>query len=96
MTRPVSVCHFSGYCKFGNFRENFIFANSKKRYICDIKNSRLRHDLPSLVKDRMISLFREGFIFTKRRILAKIKPLRKFPNLRYSCYRLSRTWVLDI
>ena len=26
------------YCKFGNFRENFIFANSVKRHICDVKN----------------------------------------------------------
>ena len=25
------------YCKSGNFRENFIFANSVKRYICDAK-----------------------------------------------------------
>ena len=25
------------YCKFGNFRENFIFANSVKRHICDVK-----------------------------------------------------------
>ena len=27
------------YCKFGNFRENIIFANSVKRDICDFKNS---------------------------------------------------------
>ena len=26
------------YCKFRNFRENFIFANSIKRHICDVKN----------------------------------------------------------
>ena len=25
------------YCKFGNFRENFIFANSVKRHNCDGK-----------------------------------------------------------
>ena len=25
------------YCKFGNFRENFIFTNSVKRHICDVK-----------------------------------------------------------
>ena len=24
-------------CKFGNFRENFIFANSVKRHNCDVK-----------------------------------------------------------
>ena len=30
------------YCRFGNFCENFIFANSIKRHISDVKNSRLR------------------------------------------------------
>ena len=28
------------YCKFGNFRENFIFANSVKRHICDAQKLR--------------------------------------------------------
>ena len=43
------------YCKFGNIRENFIFAKSVERHICDVKNSRLRHDLvPISVNDRMI------------------------------------------
>ena len=42
------------YCKVGNFRENFIFANSIKRRICDVKNPQLDHDLPSLVNDRMV------------------------------------------
>ena len=50
---------------FGNFHENFILANSIKRHICDVKNSQLGHDLPSSVNDRMISLFSQGFIFTK-------------------------------
>ena len=27
------------YCRFGNFRENFIFSNSIKRHISDVKNS---------------------------------------------------------
>ena len=53
--------HLCGeYCKFGNFRENFIFANSINRHICDVK--------PSSVNDRVISPFREDFIFTKLRI----------------------------
>ena len=33
------------YCKSGNFRENFIFTNSVERHICDVKKSRLGHDL---------------------------------------------------
>ena len=44
------------YCKFGNFRENFIFANSIKRRICD--------NLPTSVNHRVISPFHKGFIFT--------------------------------
>ena len=59
---------FSMYCKFGNFRENLIFANSVKRHICDVKKSRHRHDLSVSVNDRMISPFREDFIFTKLRM----------------------------
>ena len=58
----------SDYCKFGNFRENFIFANSVKRHICDVKLSRLGHDLLISVNDRVISPFREDFICKKLRI----------------------------
>ena len=64
-TLIVSTC--MGYCKSGNFRENFIFANSVKRHICDVYNSGLRHDLPISVNDRMIPSFREDFIVTKLR-----------------------------
>ena len=53
------------YCIFVNFRENIIFANSVKRHIRDVENSLLGHDLPISVNDRVISPFREDFIFTK-------------------------------
>ena len=71
-------------CKYGNFRENFIFANSFKRHICDVKNSRLGHDLPISVNDRVISAFLggEGGYFhetSHMRSFVKIKPSRKFP-----------------
>ena len=56
------------YCKFGNFRENFIFENGTKRQICDVKNSQQRHDLPISVNVRVISPFYEGFNFMKLRI----------------------------
>ena len=56
------------YCRFGNFHKNFIFANSIKRHNSDVKNSRLRQDLPISINDRVILPFREGFIFTKLRI----------------------------
>ena len=56
------------YCKSGKFRENFIFAICVKRHICDAKNSRIWHDLPKSVNDRVISPFREDFVFTKLRI----------------------------
>ena len=56
------------YCRFRNFGENFIFANSIKRHIGDVKNSQLRQDLPLSINDRVILLFRECFIFMKLRI----------------------------
>ena len=34
---PLYIFHFR-YCKFGNYWENFIFANSVKRHISHIKN----------------------------------------------------------
>ena len=49
------------YCKFGNFRDNFIFTNSVKRHICHIKKSRLGPDLPTSVNDRVISPFHKDF-----------------------------------
>ena len=58
----------AAYCTFRNFRENFIFANSIKIHISDVKNLRLRLDLPISINDRVILSFREGFIFTKLRI----------------------------
>ena len=39
------------YCRFGNFCENLIFANSIKRHISDMKNSILRQDLPISIND---------------------------------------------
>ena len=71
-------------CRFRNFRKNFIFANSIKRNISDVKNSRQRQDLSISIKDIVISPFREDFIFTKLRIckvFAIIKSSRKILNL---------------
>ena len=53
------------YSTFGKFCQNFIFPKSVKRHICDVKNSRLGHGIPISVNNRVISPFREGFIFTK-------------------------------
>ena len=58
------------YCKSGNFRENFIFANSVKRQTCDVKNSRLWHDLSKSVIDRVIL---RGFLFSR-----KLNPREKY------------------
>ena len=65
------------YSKSGNFRENFIVANSDLRHICDDINSGLGHDLPILLNGRVITPFREGSIFTKLRISRKLKTLAK-------------------
>ena len=69
---------YPNYYKFGNFRQNLIFTNSVERHICNFKNSQLKHGLPITVNDRVILLFREGFIFTKfheNKTLAKISEL---------------------
>ena len=76
------------YCKFGNFHENFIFENGHKIHICDIKKSRLWHDLPISVNDRVISPFRADFIsrtfayakFRENKTLAKISEFPVCPD----------------
>ena len=62
----TSLCLFE-YCKFRNFREKFIFANSVQRHICHCKNSPPGHDLPTSVIriDWVISPFREGLLSRK-------------------------------
>ena len=77
-----------GLMKIRNFRENSIFANSIKIHICDVRNSRVGHDLPTSVNDSGFAISR-GFIFAKvlfsrNFAYAKFrenKPPRKFPNL---------------
>ena len=54
-----------------------------KRHICDVKNSRLRYDLPISINDRVISPFCEDFIFAKIRktkTLAKISEFTVVSN----------------
>ena len=67
-------------CKFGYFRENFIFAKNVIIHVCGVKNWGLEHDLPTSVNNRVVSLFRKDLIFTKLRIFAYAK-FRKNKNL---------------
>ena len=60
-----------------------LFSGSDKRHIWDIKNLRLRHDLPTSVNHRVILPFREGYISMKlRKNKTQIysKPLLKTEN----------------
>ena len=57
----------------GNFRENCIFANSIKRHISDVKNSRLRQNLPISINDKVILLFRKVFCFHETYAYAKFR-----------------------
>ena len=76
-----------GYCKFGNFRENLIFANSVKTHLRR-KKSWTGHDLPISVNDRVISPIREGLILTKLRICEVSRKLNSRENFRiYSSFR---------
>ena len=73
-------------CKFVNFREHFIFANSIKRHICHIQISRLGHNLHISVKDRVIFAILGGFYFHETshvRSFAKINPPENFRILQY-------------
>ena len=71
----------SAYCKFGNFCEIFIFPNNIKSQIYDAKISRLWHDLPISVNDRVISPFREDFIFMRYAKFRENEPLTKISKL---------------
>ena len=55
--------------------------NSIKRHISDVKNLRLRQDIPISINDRVTLPFREGFIFMHMPSFAKIKSSQKFSNL---------------
>ena len=74
------------YCKFGNFRENFIFAKSVKIQIYDVKHSQTGHDLPISVNHRVISPIRESLIFTKLcicEVSRKLNSQENFENVQY-------------
>ena len=74
------------YCKFRNFWENLIFANSVKTHICDVKKFCEQWcDLPISVKREWFRQF-VGFLLSRNfayASFAKIKHSRKFPNLQY-------------
>ena len=70
------------YCKFGHFRENFIFANSVKTHICNVENSRQGRGSPISVNDRVISPIHEDFIFTKLGVCEVSRKLNTRENFR--------------
>ena len=67
-----------------------LFSRIALRHIWDVKNSRQGHDLPISVNDRVISAFREDFIFTK------LKPSRKFLHIQYHMGLVPRKWVFGV
>ena len=69
------LAYRNGYCKFGNFCENFIFANSVKTHLFDVEIRDKGVIYLLSINDRVISPIREDFIFTKfpeNKTLAKI------------------------
>ena len=71
------------YCKFGNFREDFIFAKLRFAKIKSSRNGKITLSFISIGKSCLNREF-----FTSRMCLlmqfAKIKFSRKFPNLQYN------------
>ena len=93
------VLHFNNYEHgefYALYEKSFITVNSEifariyfrekaLSHICDVKNSRLEHGLPISVNNSDCAKSR-GFCFhetSHMRSFAKIKTLRKFPNLQY-------------
>ena len=78
------------YCKFGNFRENLFSRIALKDIFATKKKLRLERELhvPTSVNERVISQFREGFIFMK---LREIKTRAKISE-----YTVSKAHTLDI
>ena len=70
-TSPNQCKLYSVYTVDSEFRDNFIFAKSIKRHISNVKNLRIRQDLPISIYERMILPFREGFISTKLREVSR-------------------------
>ena len=68
------------YCKFGYFRDNFIFANNIKIYVCDVKNSRLENDLPTTVNGSDFAIFARFYFSetSQMRSFTKINPRENF------------------
>ena len=77
------------YCRFGNFRENFIFANGIKRHISDVKNSQLRQDLPISG-----STINGDLVYTIKRIIGKPNLSDQFKTItkRYK-KKLGIAWI---
>ena len=72
------------YCRYGIFRENFIFANCIKRHIIDVKKFAVKARLNYINKRQSDFDISRGFYFhetSHMRSFAKIKSSRKFPNL---------------
>ena len=88
ITYIKSLMHFTSreYCKFRNFRENFIFTNRAKRHIRQVKNSPLGHDLPTSVNgksDFTSVLFSRNFSFAKFRKNKTLTKISEFTVWRF-------------
>ena len=86
------------YYKLGNFRENFIFANSVKRHICHGKKSRLGHNLNTSVNDRVICHFtRVNFHETSQlRSFCENKTLEKISEFTVFDYGVDRVKTMHL
>ena len=86
-TRRIQANKYAHILLIWKFSPELLFSRiALKAIFATFSNSRLRHELPTSVNDRLISTFREEFYChetSHMRSCAKIKPSRKFPNLQY-------------
>ena len=74
----VIKSHQGLYCKFRNFRKNFILVNRVKRHICHIKTSQLEHDLTTSVNNRVIVPFARVLFSRESAKVCDNKTIAKF------------------
>ena len=84
-TSKTGACNIT-YCKFGIFREDFIFAKLRMRSFVKIKTSRNGKITLSFNDIGKSCLSRDFFtsLICLLLLFAKIKFSRKFPNLQYT------------
>ena len=81
VTEIYEFTFYTVYCKFGNFRENFIFANSVKTHICNVENSwqgRDIHETSHIREIKTLAKISEFTVWFSITLKQKVKNMDKY------------------